>query len=89
MSEPLVQISAVKKSFGDLQVLKGIDMTVERGQVVSLIGPSGSGKTTLLRCINFLAKYDEGSIKVDGEEVGYADGKNGARKERGEIELFD
>ena len=54
-------------------MLNGVDLTVRRGQVVSIIGPSGGGKTTLLRCINLLETYDAGSIQVDGVEVGYSD----------------
>jgi polar amino acid transport system ATP-binding protein len=86
MSEPLVRIRALKKSFGANKVLDGIDMDVRRGEAVVVIGASGSGKTTLLRCINLLERYDEGSIKVDGVEIGYRDG-NGARRRRGEREL--
>ncbi|HMB47472.1 MAG TPA: amino acid ABC transporter ATP-binding protein [Afifellaceae bacterium] len=87
MSDPLVDIKGLKKSFGEVEVLKGIDLGIDSGQVVSLIGPSGSGKTTLLRCINFLVEYDEGSIRVDGREVGYEDDANSDRKPRGEREL--
>jgi polar amino acid transport system ATP-binding protein len=86
MSEPLVRIRALKKSFGTNKVLDGIDMDVRRGEAVVVIGASGSGKTTLLRCINLLERYDEGSIKVDGVEIGYRD-DNGARRRRGEREL--
>jgi polar amino acid transport system ATP-binding protein len=86
MSEALVRISALKKSFGANRVLDGIDMEVRKGEAVVVIGASGSGKTTLLRCINLLEPYDEGSIKVDGVEVGFRDG-NGARRRRGEREL--
>ena len=71
MSQPLVQIRGLKKSFGTLRVLDGVDLDVARGEAVCVIGPSGSGKTTLLRCINLLESYDDGSIKVDGVEVGY------------------
>ncbi len=87
MSDPLVEIKGLKKSFGDVEVLRGIDLGINSGQVVSLIGPSGSGKTTLLRCINYLVEYDEGSVKIDGKEIGYEDGRNGVRKARGEREL--
>ncbi len=86
MNEPLVRIRALKKSFGTNKVLDGIDMDVRRGQAVVVIGASGSGKTTLLRCINLLERYDEGSIKVDGVEIGFRDG-DGARRRRGEREL--
>ncbi len=83
---PIVQIRKLQKSFGQLQVLKGVDMDVRRGEVVSIIGPSGSGKTTLLRCINLLETYDGGSVKVDGVEIGFRDGGNG-RRPRSEREL--
>lgn len=63
----MVEISSVKKSFGEVQVLKGIDLSVEKGDAVAVIGPSGSGKTTLLRCINFLERADEGEMVFDGE----------------------
>ncbi len=86
MSEPLVRIRALKKSFGTNRVLDGIDLEVRRGQAVVIIGASGSGKTTLLRCINLLETYDDGSITVDGVEIGYRD-VNGTRRRRGEREL--
>ena len=70
---PLLRLSGVEKSFGATRVLRGVDLDVDRGQVVTIIGPSGSGKTTLLRCVNFLETYDGGSIAIDGEEVGYRD----------------
>ena len=66
---PLVSIRGVRKSFGANEVLKGIDIDVERGDVVSIIGRSGSGKSTLLRCINGLETYDHGAIAVDGVAV--------------------
>ncbi|HEX3498669.1 MAG TPA: amino acid ABC transporter ATP-binding protein [Stellaceae bacterium] len=86
MSEPLVRIRALKKSFGANKVLDGVDLEVHRGEAVVVIGASGSGKTTLLRCINLLERYDEGSIMVDGVEVGYRD-VNGTRRRRSEREL--
>ena len=61
----------VHKSFGDVEVLKGINLTVEDGQVVCLIGPSGSGKSTLLRCVNHLETPTAGAILVDGQMMGY------------------
>jgi len=85
-SLPVVAIRGVTKSFGANQVLKGVDLDVRKGEVVSVIGPSGSGKTTLLRCINFLESYDGGSIKVDGVEVGYRDDRD-RRRPRSEREL--
>ncbi|GAA3675979.1 amino acid ABC transporter ATP-binding protein [Arthrobacter ginkgonis] len=68
----LIQLRDVRKSFGGTEVLKGIDLTVEPGEVVAILGPSGSGKSTLLRTINHLEKVDGGTIAVDGELVGYA-----------------
>ena len=64
----LLCVNGVRKSFGALEVLKGVDLTVEKGDVVSILGPSGSGKTTLLRCMNFLERADEGTLTFDGEE---------------------
>jgi polar amino acid transport system ATP-binding protein len=71
MSEPMVRATQVRKHFGRLEVLRGVDLTVERGDVLCLIGPSGSGKSTFLRCINHLEKIDGGELSVDGELVGY------------------
>ncbi len=68
---PILTISDLHKSFGDLEVLKGIDMTMQTGDVVSLIGSSGSGKTTLLRCVNLLEDFEGGSIELAGEAIGY------------------
>ncbi|MBP1326495.1 polar amino acid transport system ATP-binding protein [Leucobacter exalbidus] len=68
---PMVAARNVQKSFGDNHVLKGIDLDIQRGGVVSLLGASGSGKSTFLRCINSLEKIDGGRIWVDGELVGY------------------
>jgi polar amino acid transport system ATP-binding protein len=79
MSDPLVRIRGLRKSFGATRVLDGIDLDIARGEAVVVIGPSGSGKTTLLRCINVLETYDDGSIQVDGVEVGY-DGPPGPRR---------
>ena len=65
----MLEIKNIKKTFGDLEVLKGIDLKVEKGDVVAIIGPSGSGKTTLLRCINFLANADSGEMIFDNEHI--------------------
>ncbi|MCE5972505.1 amino acid ABC transporter ATP-binding protein [Sinirhodobacter sp. WL0062] len=65
----MIEIQNVHKSFGQLEVLKGIDLTVEKGEVVTVIGGSGSGKSTLLTCINGLEPIDSGKILVDGVEV--------------------
>jgi polar amino acid transport system ATP-binding protein len=71
MAEPIVKAEGVHKSFGRLEVLKGISMSVNQGEVFVLVGPSGSGKSTLLRCINHLEKINSGRIWVDGDLVGY------------------
>jgi polar amino acid transport system ATP-binding protein len=80
----MVLAEQVHKSFGRLEVLKGIDLEVARGEVMCLLGPSGSGKSTFLRCINHLEKVDAGRLSVDGQLVGYreADGKLYELKER-------
>ena len=63
----MLQVQGIRKSFGSLEVLKGVDLAVEQGDVVAILGPSGSGKTTLLRCINFLEQADGGVMTFDGE----------------------
>lgn len=68
---PMVKAEGVHKSFGSVEVLKGIDLEVKSGEVFCLIGPSGSGKSTFLRCINHLEKINSGRLYVDGELVGY------------------
>ena len=69
----VVQATDVHKWFGRLHVLKGVEMTVKRQEVVVLIGPSGSGKTTFLRCINHLERIQQGRIFVNGHLIGYRD----------------
>jgi len=71
MTEPMVLAQGVRKQFGALEVLKGINLQVGRGEVMCLIGPSGSGKSTFLRCINHLERLSGGRLFVDGELVGY------------------
>ena len=68
---PMVKAEGVCKSFGRLEVLKGIDLEVARGEVMCILGPSGSGKSTFLRCINHLEKLTAGLLSVDGDLVGY------------------
>ena len=65
----MLQIRNLRKSFGDLQVLKGVDLDVNKGDVVAILGSSGSGKTTMLRCLNFLEKADEGTMLFDDRRV--------------------
>src|SRR6185295_7368413 len=67
---PLVRIVGLRKSFGSIEVLKGVDLEVARGECVSIVGPSGSGKTTLLRCVNFLERPTGGEVWVDGKRIG-------------------
>ncbi len=74
-AELMVHADGVEKRFGHLHVLKGIDMSVARGEVACLLGPSGSGKSTFLRCINHLEKVSAGRLTVDGELVGYEERK--------------
>ena len=76
-SGPFLQLRGVKKRFGDLQVLSGVDLEIDRGEVVCVLGPSGSGKSTLLRCINLLAPPEEGSIMLEGTEITGANNKAG------------
>jgi len=66
----LIRIIDLHKNFGALEVLKGVDLEVARGECISIIGPSGSGKTTLLRCVNFLEHPTKGQIWVDGQRIG-------------------
>ena len=76
----------VHKSYDKTEVLKGIDLTVTEGEVVALIGASGSGKTTFLRCINLLEEFQQGSITVDGDPVGYVE-QGGVRRRISESRL--
>jgi polar amino acid transport system ATP-binding protein len=94
MSKPLmVDARAVRKSFGSNEVLKGITLQVEQGQVLCLLGPSGSGKSTFLRCINHLETINGGRLYVDGELMGFREGSdaiyemkpNAIAKQRSEI----
>jgi polar amino acid transport system ATP-binding protein len=75
MSEPVVKAEAVCKSYGSVEVLKGIDLEVMPGDVTCLVGPSGSGKTTFLRCMNHLEKINSGRLAINGELVGYREHK--------------
>jgi polar amino acid transport system ATP-binding protein len=74
MAEPILKLEGIEKSFGDLHVLRGIDLDVGKGEVVCVLGPSGSGKSTLLRCINLLEPPDAGRILLEGKEI---TGENG------------
>ena len=67
----MIQIRNLHKSFGKLEVLKGIDLDIQDGETVAIIGPSGAGKSTLLRCINYLEEPQKGTITIDGESYDY------------------
>ena len=86
MTEPLLKIEGLKKRFGSNEILRGINLEVPAAQVVALIGSSGSGKTTLLRCVNALELSDEGSVTVDGTEIGFVS-RPGARRRLKDKEL--
>jgi polar amino acid transport system ATP-binding protein len=76
MSDSIMRADDVHKSFGRLEVLKGVSLEVTKGETVCIIGPSGSGKTTFIRCINHLEKIDSGRIEVNGHLIGYRE-RNG------------
>ena len=69
MAEPMLRLDSVHKRFGDLEVLKGVDLDVQKGEVVCILGPSGSGKSTLLRCVNLLEPPEEGEIFLEGNDI--------------------
>jgi polar amino acid transport system ATP-binding protein len=69
MAEPMLRLEGIHKRFGELEVLRGIDLEVARGEVVCILGPSGSGKSTLLRCINLLEPPEEGEIFLEGKDI--------------------
>lgn len=72
----MIDIKGITKSFGSLQVLKGIDLHINKGEVVSIVGPSGAGKTTLLQIMGTLDRADSGSVVIDGVDVGTLNTKN-------------
>jgi len=86
MKDPLLEIRGLRKSFGKLDVLRGIDLSIARGEVVAVIGPSGCGKSTLLRCVNFLERPDAGTVKLAGETIGFTE-RDGKLVDRPESEL--
>lgn len=88
MAAPMISAQNVHKSFGQLEVLKGIDLEVQPGEVACLLGPSGSGKSTFLRCVNHLDKATAGRLYVDGELIGYRE-KNGTLYEISEKEAAE
>jgi polar amino acid transport system ATP-binding protein len=84
---PMLAMSGVVKRFGDNHVLRGVSLTVHRGETVVIIGPSGSGKTTLLRCVNLLEDYEQGTVTVDGAPVGYTLDRSGQRQRMSERDI--
>src|SRR3984885_4210209 len=88
IERPMLAMSGIVKCFGANAVLRGVSLTVARGQTVVVIGPSGSGKTTLLRCVNMLEDYQEGTVTVDGAPVGYRiDPRSGQRMRMSERDI--
>jgi polar amino acid transport system ATP-binding protein len=69
MPEAMVELKGIHKRFGSLEVLKGVDLEVDKGEVVCILGPSGSGKSTLLRCVNLLEPPEEGEILIEGQDI--------------------
>jgi len=92
MDEIVIRIRNLHKRFGDLHVVKGVDLEIKRGERIAIIGASGSGKSTILRCLNFMETPSEGTIELDGKVLGGAEGPaNGGRAGRiySEAELCD
>jgi len=77
MNDALLRVDGLKKSYGDLEVLKGISFDLKKGETLSLIGPSGSGKSTCLRCLNFLERLNTGSVYLNDERIGQVPDKRG------------
>ena len=69
MANTMLELTGIHKSFGDNQVLRGIDLVIDKGEVVAVLGPSGSGKSTMLRCINHLETIDRGTIQIKGQTL--------------------
>jgi ABC-type polar amino acid transport system ATPase subunit len=82
----MIEVRNLRKSYGELEVLKDISFTVDKGEVVVVLGPSGSGKSTMLRCINLLEEFEGGEIRIDGEAIGYCEDARGKRLRRKERE---
>src|ERR1044071_3899348 len=85
LSTKVLEIFGLHKKFKEIEVLKGVDLAMETGDVVSVIGSSGSGKTTMLRCVNLLEDFQQGSIRIDGEEIGYTSAPERRRRKESEI----
>ena len=86
MTSTLLEISDLHKRYGNVEVLKGVDFTMNQGEVISIIGSSGSGKTTMLRCINMLEDFQGGTIRIDGQEIGY-DSSGSVRRRKKEKDI--
>src|ERR1700756_4567367 len=69
--QPLIEVRRLGKQFGEVEVLRGVDLEIDKSEVVCIIGPSGSGKSTLLRCVAALETYDRGEVLIEGELLGY------------------
>ncbi|OHV78891.1 amino acid ABC transporter ATP-binding protein [Ensifer sp. LCM 4579] len=85
ISHPALAVSEIRKSFGPLEVLKGVSFTAQEGEVISIIGASGSGKSTLLRCLNFLEKPTSGKVSLGDEVFDAADFANASRRSRARL----
>src|SRR5689334_18679846 len=85
LTAPILEIQGLHKKFGTTEVLKGVDLDIASGDVVSIIGSSGSGKTTMLRCVNLLEEFQQGSIRIDGQEIGYTSTPERRRRKETEI----
>ena len=91
MNNPVIRIRNLHKRFGDLHVIRGVDLDVARGERIAIIGASGSGKSTILRCVNFMEMPSDGTIELDGKVLGTERRGNGGTPERrySEAELCD
>ena len=82
---PILQLRNLTKTFGNFTAVKDINLDITEGEFFTIVGPSGSGKTTMLRCVNMLEDFQEGHIRIDGEEIGYLPGPD--RKPKKEVEV--
>ena len=82
----MIEVCNLRKSYGDIEVLRDVSFSVDKGEVVVVLGPSGSGKSTMLRCINLLEEFEGGEIRIAGEPIGYLEDARGVRRRRREAE---